>query len=362
MVGPVNQKGANGLIAEYRAALTLAVLLKSHNYLVKTDIADLEKKLGETIKRVANELSVEQVSRAMGQGVAIGEYLCDSLLTSPARIGLELSVEYLRGCTFEVDPVGNKTNSGDPRDLTITAAGFGKSHDLPVSIKAYASDVSSLGSKSGRATLSRLFLGKEKVTDAEFTQVFGHDATEYLETLKMFKNSAKKFYASAEAESFLQEYEARKGHRKVNNKLRRKEVGQFFTKEYGFVSEHKLANLYVKMHNFGASELVGKTVNEESYIDSFKFILGNPQMLVLDAKAGDDGVVREVVNSYVNPAYRKLNSLLRPGLNVVLEAREKSSDIRVELTREGERFQGLVLAMWKDGTIQYKINSSVDVE
>ena len=361
MGNPVNQKGANGLIAEYQAALTLAMQLNSHGYVIETDIAELEKKLSETTLRVANELSLEQVSRAKCQGVAIGNYLFDSLLTSPAQIGLELSVEYLQECKFKVDPVGNKTNSGDPRDLTITAFGIGIAHDLPVSIKAYASNVSSLGSKSGRAALSRLFLGKEKVTDVEFAKAFGHDATEYLETLKLFKDSAKKFYASPESESFLQEYEARKGHRRVNNKLRRKEVGQFFTKEYGFVSEHKLASLYAKMHNFGSTTLVGKTVDEVSYVESFKFILGNPQMLVLDAKAGDDGVVREVVNSYMNPAYLKLNSLLRPGMNVVLGAKERSSDIQVELSRDGESFQGLVLAMWKDGTIQYKINSSVDV-
>jgi hypothetical protein len=144
----------------------------------------------------------------------------------------------------------------------------------------------------------------------------------------------------------------------VNNPLRRKEVGQYFLKQYGFVSEHRLASLYAEMHNFGTSQILDTQVKKEQFVESLKFILGNPQMLVLDAKTSPDGSVREVVNSLTNPVYRKLNQLLRPGLNLELVSKNLSSDITVILSRENERLQGLSLAMWKDGTIQYKLNSA----
>lgn len=354
----VNQKGANGIIAEYQSAVTVVDLLVANQWNVHNDRDHLIGLRDATVQRVGNELTDEQVERALRQGTALGEYLFASLSQTPEILGLEQGVQEIRSSTLEVHPVGHATNSGDPRDLTIIFRHGDTASELAVSLKAYASDSSSLGSKSGRATLARLFFGKEKITDQEFLGAFGESAAAYNKVLADFKRAAKDFYQSDDAEEFLAAYEARKGHRKVNNPLRRKEVGQYFLKQYGFVSEHRLAALYAEMHNFGTSQILDTQAKKEQFVESLKFILGNPQMLVLDAKTSPDGSVREVMNSLTNPVYRKLNQMLRPGLDLELVSKNLSSDITVNLSRENERLQGLSLAMWKDGTIQYKLNSA----
>lgn len=356
----VNQKGANGIIAEYRAAHVLAENLSRSGVRISANLDHLRLLVSEAIARVANELSESQIARALNQGTSLGDYLAWALLEAPQTLGVVVDREVLSDCEVDVIPVGRATNSRDPRDLTVKIKSVDFLIDLPVSLKAYASDSTSLGSKSGRSALSRLFIGEEKVTDARFIEVFGDDGSNYLRLLYDFKKVAKEFYTSSVSKQFLDEYEARKGHRKVNNPLRRKEVGQFFEKKFGFVIEHHLAELFAKMHNYGTATLVGQIRSHFEFLEELKFILGNPQMLVLDAKCGNDGQVREVVNSLTNSVYMKLNQTLREGVSLTLQSKVLSSDIKVELSREGVYFTGLSLAIWKDGTIQYKLNSSTD--
>jgi hypothetical protein len=66
--------------------------------------------------------------------------------------------------------------------------------------------------------------------------------------------------------------------------------------------------------------------------------------------------VAACINGLSNPAYMKLNQVLRPGVDLTLN-KNGNSIIAVQISRNDITFDGLSLAMWKDGTIQYKIDT-----
>ena len=352
----VNQKGANGIVAEYQCAAILNGKIRDTGITTISKQTELEKLVQEALKRVAGELTSEQQERALRQGVALGEYLFDCLSSRPSELGLAPNLQLDR-YKIEVVPTGSNTNSGNPADLIVTLIAD-HAISLPVSLKAYRGPQSSLGSKSGRASLGRLFMQKDKVNGKEFIEYFGTDGADYEKQMKLFKSTAKEFYATDISRAFLDAYEARKGTRKVNNPLRRKEVGDYFTSKFGFVSEHKLADLYVRCYQTGLSKLGSDTRAQESFVTGLRFILGNPELLVLDAKDGLGDV--QIVNSLMNPIYNSLNRILRAGLTMTLTRNPDSSIIAVKICRNGEELDRLSLAMWKDGTIQFKLDTSGD--
>ena len=353
----INQKGANGIIAEYQCALLLSEKFVALGLAEKSTIASFAEELEKTITRVGNELTEAQVKRAISQGKALAEYIIEQLVNDPRVLGVTVAPLADYSGKVLVVPNGHLTNSGDPSDITLKFSTSQEVSELPISLKAYKGHNESLGSKSGRASLGRLFCNNEKITDAQFIEFFGTAARDYVEHLSLFKKTAKLFYESDDAKTFLDEYEARKGTRKVNNPLRRKQVGDYFCEKFGFMSEHKLADLYVSLHNEGLKKIRNMGHDHvENYTHGLRFILGNPEMLVLDAKADENGEVSEIVNSLSNPAYMKLNQVLRPGVDLILN-NNGNSIIAVQISRNDVTFNGLSLAMWKDGTIQYKIDT-----
>lgn len=354
IIGTVNQKGANGIVAEYQCAATLNEKLESAGIATVSNQSSLKRLVSESLHRVANELTTEQQDRALRQGVALGNYIFSCLKTNPPELGLAADLQ-LAKYRVEVRPIGSNTNSGNPADLILTLSGD-ESLSLSISLKAYRGPQSSLGSKSGRASLGRLFTESDKVSSKEFIERFGKPAIEYENQIKLFNSTAKEFYATEASRSFLDTYEERKGTRKVNNPFRRKEVGDYFTLRFGFVSEHKLASLYVECYRSGLTHLKTNARAQKRFIESLRFILGNPELLVLDAKDGS-GVI-EIVNSLKNPIYNSLNHILRTGLEMTLTSKLGSSIIRVGMLRADAELNCLSLAMWKDGTIQYKLDTS----
>lgn len=353
----VNQKGANGLIAEYKAAVTLNHLLATEGFHCLSDQSILERNLKDAIKRVGNELTESQVERALKQGVAAGEYLFDRMLNNLSELGIyELQLQK-QGTEVEVSTIGNATNSGDPTDILIKITNKAFEFEVPISLKAYRGPESSLGSKSSRASLTRLFLDSESVLDEEFIEFFENDAVDFFHELDKFKVAARDFYVSPDGSKFLDAYEKRKGTRKVNNPLRRKEVGDFFINRHGYKPEHKLADLYVRMFNTGVKKKDTLGEHSESYINALRFILGNPEMLVVDVIADDAGRILDIHNSLTHPVYKAFNQILNPGMELKLTLKPNSSIIKVELVKGELVFRNLSLAMWKDGTIQYKLNT-----
>jgi len=353
----INQKGANGLIAEYKSAAVLNLLLANDGFELATNQSELEANLAAAIARVGNELTTSQIERALKQGEASAVYIFEQLTSDPRAIGLEDFHLNRSTDVIKVSTVGNETNSGDPTDLIIEIHRNSILTTLAISLKAYKGPESSLGSKSSRATLCRMFLNSESVSDEEFIAFFGDKGASFLKELKKFKQTADDFYNSYLSKPFLDAYEARKGTRKVNNPLRRKEVGDYFIALHGYKSEHRLAELYVDLFNYGKTVIDTGGEHAEVFISALRFILGNPEMLVIDVIANEQGEIIEIHNSLDHPVYQAFNKVLNPGVELLLKYKPGSSIINVTLKNKSVVFNNLSLAMWKDGTLQYKLNA-----
>ena len=75
----VQQKGANGLIAEYSACERLAERLAETNCLAGSDSSYFAALRSAAEERVGNELSQPLILRARRQGASIGDYIFNAL-------------------------------------------------------------------------------------------------------------------------------------------------------------------------------------------------------------------------------------------------------------------------------------------
>ncbi|MCH7225068.1 hypothetical protein [Haloferula sp. A504] len=353
------QKGGNGLVAEYQCAETLHRELSDQGVACAPSRATLSRQVREAIDRVAGDLSKTQRERALNQGNALGEYLAGKLLKEPELLGLPADLSGHRLASATITPTGHLTNKNGSSDIDLRLDyGDRGTLKLPVSLKAYRSSTSSLGSKSARASLARMFFGAPEVSDEDFLRMFGPDARDFIELLEQFKSTAEEFYDhSAEGKAFLDAFEKERGTRKVNNPLRRAQVGDYFEKQHGFTPEHEFARLYANMFNTGFSR-VGRFIEWDTFLQGAEFVLGvDDSILTLNAIAGDDGEVTRIVNSFTSDAYGKLRATLVEGCQFRLTPKEQSSIIKVLLTNGKLGFDGLTLAVWKDATIQFKLTS-----
>ena len=354
------QKGANGLIAEYECAMHLHALLSDTAHCTPS-WDELKFLRDQEIGKFTKELTEGQINRAKAQGQALAEYLATNIRAIPADLGLPRDFSFGNSSCVEIRPTGHDTSKGNSSDLQVTFHAPGKRFDLPVSLKAYNGTISSLGSKSAKTSLARMFLGKPDVAEKDFTAYFGGPAREFLDKLRRFKAVSKEFYNhSDEGRRLVEEYRARKKdpEAQVNNPLRRKELGDYFFKVEGYRSEHEFARLYVAMFDVGFKK-VKDTSNWIPFIGGVKFVLGIENgILTLNAVAGDDGKVTRVINSHTSETHGMLRKVLVPGCDFVLKHKPQSSIVGVEIIHGTIRFTALNLAVWKDATIQFKIDSA----
>jgi len=354
----VQQKGANGLIAEYSACERLAERLAEANRLAGSDSAHFAALRLAAEERVGNELSQPLIQRARRQGGAIGDYIFNALERQPSDLGLEIDAVECSIANIEVRHVGNNTHGRVPEDIVLTIRPADSQEvSLPISIKAYKSGTVSLGSKSATATLSRLFLNKDRVSKDEFINHFGPPGEEFHRALDLFNATQKEYYDSDASREFLDEYERRKGTRKVNNPRRRKEVGEYFRDKYGYLSEHKFAELFCRIFNESVAATEHEVGSQPDFLFQLRFILANPEVLALNAVAETVDSEVFVDSSLSNPTYRNLNSVLQPGLRMRLMHKEGSSIAGVAITRGDQSCEQLSLAVWKDATIQFKLHA-----
>lgn len=356
------QRGANGLVAEHVCVLELNRHIIAAGVESGADLDELSLTLSRAEKRVADDLTPEQLLRARNQGTAIAEYISHALFNAPDRLGLRSDAADLRNGSVTADAVGNLTNSGTSADIVIWIRLPGQSESTPllISLKAYRGTVSSLGSKGARASLTRVFLGVPKVSDDKFQAYFGIAAVEFDRVLTAFKAAAKDFYESSDGIAFVDAYEDRKKTRKVNNPLRRKEVGDYFAAVHGFKSEHRFAELYAEMFTIGRQN-VKSPEDWARFLEGMRFLLGmDSDILTLNAIASDDGNVKQIVNSLESDAYADIRKVLVPGCHFILTSRPNSSGISVRVQHGELEARCLTLAMWKDATIQFKLDTRGD--
>lgn len=359
----LHQKGANGILAEYACVLALTRALRSQGVEVVADEDVQAADLAAAIERVAGELTPDHIARAHAQGEALALHILEGMTSDPGRLGLShLAPEELLSGVTTVQAVGHDTHSGNSADIILGFDISGEPIELPISLKAYGKRPSSLGSKGARASLCRIFLNAEKVPDDVFISYFGAAASDFIALLADFKVAAKEFYASDDGKVFIAGYRERKGDPKarVNNPLRRKEVGQYFARTRGFVSEHRFATLYVAMFDQGLAHLAnGDEVRWQEYLTGLRFVLGmDDDILILNAVASDGGQILEVQNSFLSDTYAKLRAVLVPGCQTLLTNKVGSSIVGVKLSYEQLSVTNLSLAVWKDATIQFKLDGA----
>ena len=358
----LNQKGANGIIAEYACAMHLHTALEKGDYSVKSSAQTLRRLLNAKVAQFSGELTKAQVDRALRQGEALGDYIYQSMAEDPAALMLPEGVNPSHYC-HDVVPTGHITIKEDSSDVVIRMVHLKKAGvvlECPISLKAYRGTTTSQGSKGGKAALTRLFLFKEKASDVEFAAAFGAQAKRYMDHLALFKKVAKEFYNGApEGKAFIAAYRARKGpNAKVNNPLRRKELGDYFEAKTGELSEHTLAKIYVSLFNDGFGKLIGRA-NKHHFSEALRFVLGiEKQFVTLNAICLANGPVK-VENSATSGQHARLHRILASDYTVRFKHKPGSSIVSVDFVSQADT-QTLSLAVWKDGTIQFKMDSTAD--
>lgn len=369
-----NMKGANGLIAEYVCAYELATTLQSSNLEVTSDISELQLLMNQKIKQFEDDgLDSAQTQRAINQGKAIAQSMYESIIADGKDL-IFTEYQFRKGDhSYDVIPVGADTSrsGGEDMELVVTKKGADEvSKRILVSLKAYAGSKTSLGSNTATASLRQLFLSdtkkSKKQVQKEFLDFFGPLGEEMLDSLEDFKNLGIEYMNSNEpGAQDLRDYWNGKGKKPnkkglYSNNLRRKELGDYYAQQRGIKHEHKLSKLFVELYNTGKTKLK-KSGDQNKFRVAMMRILGvDDSVVTYNAIANSDGHVSEVVNSNVSDSYRRLYSAIANGADVQLSLRDGkggSTAIEVVVDYEGQIINGLKLAMWKDGTIQFSFDS-----
>ncbi len=358
-------KGNNGLLAEYECCYVLANSLKEVGLKINTDISKLKSLRDEKVKFYGSGLSKTEIQRGLNQGKAIAESMFASI-TDNGKDLIFTSYEFIaEEHSFDVIPTGANTSKGSTEDMKIVVSKM-KSKDvteeIKISLKAYEGSGTSQGSKSSTAALSRMFMGKDKVSTAEFEKHFGKKGKEFTKLLTDFKDVGKEFYLDTPGKKIIkQAQEKRKKQGKkftgVANKLRKGELAAYYMDRRGTRATYPLAKTFVELYNKGYKDLKSDS-QWKIFADGIMFAAGFDGITVYNAIADKKGVVTEVVNSNTSSAYSKLYEAFRKGAKVVLKHKPNSSGITVEVHHGNEVLKSLSLSMmYGDGTIQFKMNS-----
>ena len=368
-------KGGNGFVAEYVTAYHLAKKLDRVGLTVKGSIPQMKSIMESKVQQFSDTgLTATEIQRAINQGEAIAESMFDSIVNKGKDlVFVEYDFDYKKH-EYEINTTGADTGkvTADDIELVVRKQSNREAEKrILVSLKAYKSSTTSLGSNASVASLHRMFTGvktrRNAQTDADFVKFFGPMGKDMLDALEDFSSEASKFMrGNTKTAKELRSYWDKKGKKPSKstglypNNLRSQEVGDNFTKKRGYKQEHKLAEIFVKLFKSGKTK-VRKSGKEKQFRQGMMEILGvNDSVVTYNAIADDQGVVSEVVNSNTSDGYRKLYFAIMDGADVDLslyKMKSGGSGIRVTVTHKGKKINGLTLAMWKDGTFQFKFDS-----
>ena len=245
--------------------------------------------------------------------------------------------------------------------------GHSQAHRVLLSLKVSASDSNSQGSKSPLPLLYKMFVDPRanKVKADRFVEEFGPLGKEFVDLMEDFRKAGKEFLASDEgqawaeakyAERLARGKDPKKSRVKADtNFFRSKEVGDYYVRTRGQTSEHKLSELFVALYNQGKQRLAPDAWPQ--FNEGFKQAIGFDDVITYKTVC-DKNTVREVVSSATNPAYQQMYRALNKKINVILECRAASSGIGVQVTYDNTVLDSLACSIWKDGTIQFKFDSS----
>lgn len=356
-------KGVNGLIAEYICARSLAEKLSKAGLSVVSDINHLASLESQAIKRLGSNISAGELSRAINQGEAIATSMYESIIKDGQDL---IFVDYNFVSTnhsFDIVPTGASTTKGSSSDMSVIIRKKGRNevlHEVLVSLKAYAGKTTSQGSNSSANALFQMFanVNNKRITKSEFINIFGSKGNEFYEALELFKMTGDEYLNSSEGAELRQYYinKGIKNPKTAGNVARKQAIGDYFVKKHGYKQEHKLAELFVKLFDSNKNKLKLQG-DYNNFSEAFKKIIGFDDVTTYNAIADKNGVIQEVVNSNVSGEYRKMYEAIKNKADVNLIHKEGTGSITVEVSWDNTVLRSLSLNMWKDGTIQFKFTS-----
>jgi hypothetical protein len=368
------QKGANGRIAEYACAYFLAAGLKNAGLTVRTNISQLQKLAQEEQAKYAKDLTPQQIQLAVDSGNAMAQDMFNNIVNKGQDL-VFVNYEFVpEQHSYDIEPTGAQQSKGTSDDMVIHIYKDGPeefAHKVLISLKVYAGNESSQGSKSSKTSLYKMFADptKDKVKPADFISVFGDNGREFLAAMDEFKDFGRDvWWNSKEGQAYRQDKIAQGSDPKKygpnaktpgTNQLRAAALGDYFIKNKGYTPEHKLSQLFVDLFEYGKINL--NDGDWKRFNEGFKQAIGFDEVITYKAVCDAQGVSK-VVNSGTSKAYQQMYAALNNKIDVVLVHRPGSSGIGVEIKYGDVVIKSLSLAMWKDGTIQFKFNSTKELE
>lgn len=366
------QKGANGRIAEYACAYNLAELLTNANLTVVSDIDQLKKLSLDEQQKYSNHLTAHQIKLAVDSGTAIAQDIFNNIQNNGKDL---VFVEYdfvADQHSYDIEPTGAKQNKGTSDDMVIHLCNTitQSTHKILISLKVHAGTSSSQGSKSSVTSLYKMFVDptRKKVKEEEFGEFFGTTGNEFVNSINEFKKFGRsEWWNSSQGQQYRQDKLALGSNPKSygptaknpgTNQLRSSALGEYFAQHKGYISEHRLSQQFVESFNYGKRKYTGTW---QQFNQGFKQAIGFDEVITYKAVCNDQGVTG-VVNSATNPAYQQVYRALNSKIDVDLTYKPNSSGIGVEIKHDNIVIKSLSLAMWKEGTIQFKFDSDRESE
>jgi len=363
-------KGANGRIAEYSCALTLANTLVSNGLRVTSDIGKLKDMADNEVVKYNKSLGADQIRIAIDAGVKMAESMAKSIMNNGKDLVFTEYQFVPKKHSYDIEPTGAAQSKGSTDDLVIHIKEDNTDtvvKKILLSLKVSGGPANSQGSKNPMPLLWKMFVDPQAKTvkASDFVTVFGEKGKEFVEALEDFKNAGREFLQSPEGQNYAKEKEQDRLQRgksssssKVSangNFFRSKEAGDYFTKTRGHKSEHNLSKLFVELYEHGRKNLNGG--DWKKFNEGFKQAIGFDDVITYKAICDKQGV-SEIVSSATSQSYQKLYQALENEIDVVLSHRPNSGGIGVTLTYKGQVIDSLSCSIWKDGTIQFKFDSS----
>ena len=363
-------KGANGRIAEYACAYFLAAALKQAGLRVSSNVEQLQQLARAEAKKYEKSLTPQEIQLATQAGNRMAESMYNSIFNKGKDL-VFTEYEFIpEQHTFDIEPTGAAQNKGSTDDMIIHVTKDDArtvAKKILLSLKVSAGKQNSQGSKGPLPLLWKMFVdpAQKTVKADDFIKVFGAKGKEFVDALEDFKNAGREYLKSPEGQDWAKAKEQERIGRgkspakaKVTasgNFFRAKEVGDYYTKTRGYKSEHKLSKLFVDLYNHGKVNLNGG--DWKQFNEGFKQAIGFDDVITYKAICNKQGV-SEIVSSATSPAYQSMYRALENKIDVVLTANESSGGIGVKLTYGNTVLDSLSCSIWKEGTIQFKFDSS----
>jgi hypothetical protein len=360
-----SNKGGNGRIAEYSCAYYLAAGLKNFGLRVNTDIETLQQLSRTEIAKHKNTLSEQKIQIAIDAGNQMAKSMYESIINKGVDLVFTNYEFVAEQHSYDIEPTGAKQGKGSTDDMVVYIKKDNDEvaiHKILLSLKVSADSGSSQGSKAPVPLLMKMFGPGSNDNVDDFIKLFGPKGKDFVDAIEEFKATTKEFWNSPEGLDYRNAKIAGGSNPKKyntkspdSNQYRSQAAGDYFAAKRGYPNEHRLSKLFVALFDQGKVNL--NQGDWKKFNEGFKQAIGFDDVITYKAICNSQGV-SSVVSSATSPAYQTMYRALNSKIDVILTARPNSGSIGVEVKYGDTILRSLSCGIWKDGTIQFKFNSS----